>query len=1611
MMKKKSIFIFLFLFTHICFLYAQQITTDSSQQPNELIQSLVGDDCATASNITSSINGSINNLNTFGTFDRGTSDFPIQNGLILSTGDISSAGNNVIAQNLSQGGIDWETDSDILDVLGIDQTLNATSIEFDFTSANNFIAFKYLFASDEYQQEYPCTFKDVFAILIKRAGTTDPYVNIATVPETATEISTNSVRPTINGFCEALNEDFYQGYNLGHTNYNGNTTVLTAYSDIIPNETYHIKFVIADHIDERFDSSVFISGEGFGSSIDLGPDQFICGSDLTLNAEVNNPAAVYAWFLNNQLIATETNPTLQVTQSGTYTVEVSLPFGGTNCILTDSIEIEIIPFQQAAPIADLSICDTIPSDGFYDFDFHDLKDGEILSELPSVNYNISYHLSLADAENNIDPIIGDYQNTEETETIYVRIESLDGDCLQIGNFNISVYYSPNTYELTAEVCNNTFSDLAYTTLSFFDFAVSNFEFNTTVSYYLTEEDAMSFDNEITEIPDFQNEPEAFYARVVNDFTGCPSIVPIHLVYADQPDIGRYILDSCMSPSYTETIDGETFNYETLPVTYDVFELFDELQAQHPEIEAQLETLVIGVPPLITTSAPSLFIPISIRYVGENCPTLMSIEIHKNLLYNLLESDYQIRRCDDNSNDGIVDVSLSDLSEELKDGFDIDINFYLTEEDRNNQSNPLDINSTLAMAQGQSLYLFSSYDGCTHRSQVTLNIDPGLNLQPVSIDVCGSTDVENNTSNIAIPPLEEQFLSDMTITGPVEFYTNILDAENQENRITDTYNVSGNQQVFYVRMTNIFTGCYDITTMQVNITNSFNVSNPESIIICDADQDLTTTLNLETVLEGISDDVSNINFYFFESFDDALDNINQIENPTTYTTTSREIFLRAEDSTLGCFSIFNFDVSVNADPQLNTISDFINCELDPTDPSGFLFVNKDFEIINGQNDMEVQYYETENDAINKDNPIDKNSMYFANSNPQTIYVRLENVNENSCYKIAPMRIEVKQAPIYNEPNDVYECDINNNGLVSTNLNEKIAEITDGTSQNLNVTFHTTYLNARVSANPLPLNYTSTENPQILYARIENTDSGCFEVSTFFVNALSLPEVTFEHTFVGCAINNDTNIEWDLTSKEIEILDGRQYNIDFTYFTSEADLENNTNPIANPESYVNSSNPETIYVKIRNATTECYTSVQIELIVNMPPQFNDIEAYNICENDDNFVDLSEINEVLLDNTFNVLVSYHTNQADAEANQNALNTDYTYTNTNTTLYARAEYSTTHCYDIYPFQLIVNPLPIVTQPSDLIACDDDFDGFLEFDLSLQNTVILSGQDPYEYSVSYHSSEDNAIENTDALETDHIAFNNEIIFARVENNTTGCFDITQFSIIINPLPSVAIEDQVLCLNDLPLIVSAETENPLDTYLWSTNATTSQIEITDIGTYSVTVTNAFGCEHTSTFNVTPSESAVIDVVETIDFSDPNNITLTVIGIGDYLYQLNDLPFQSSNVFVDVPIGYNTITIIDQNGCARITREVLVIDVPKHMTPNGDGDFDTWHITGVETLPGTIIHIFDRYGKLLKELGYNTPGWDGTFNGNDMPAGDYWYIAKVVQNGERFEIKGHFALRR
>ena len=131
-----------------------------------------------------------------------------------------------------------------------------------------------------------------------------------------------------------------------------------------------------------------------------------------------------------------------------------------------------------------------------------------------------------------------------------------------------------------------------------------------------------------------------------------------------------------------------------------------------------------------------------------------------------------------------------------------------------------------------------------------------------------------------------------------------------------------------------------------------------------------------------------------------------------------------------------------------------------------------------------------------------------------------------------------------------------------------------------------------------------------------------------------------------------------------------------------------------------------------------------------------------------------------------------------------------------------------------------------------------------------------------------------------------------------------------------------------------------------------------------------------------------------------------------MYQINDNPFQQSNVFNNLSPGVYSITVIDVTGCSEpIQEEVIIVDYPNFFTPNGDGFNDFWMISGNGGIQNPLISIFDRYGKLLIQLNESSFGWDGTFNGEPLPATDYWFTIDFEENNVKKSFKSHFSLLR
>ena len=195
----KKVFLILFTLCAYQIISAQQVTTNESFTLQQLVEQIV-QGCVEISNVSSSVNGNIDGFASYGYFDQAASNFPFANGLVLTSGRASDAGTPVNTAPLNNGTTAWGTDPDIEMALGVNNTVNATSIEFDFIAATNQISFNYLLASEEYFADFPCRFSDSFAFLILETGSSAPYTNIAVVPGTNIPVSTSVIHDEIVGF-------------------------------------------------------------------------------------------------------------------------------------------------------------------------------------------------------------------------------------------------------------------------------------------------------------------------------------------------------------------------------------------------------------------------------------------------------------------------------------------------------------------------------------------------------------------------------------------------------------------------------------------------------------------------------------------------------------------------------------------------------------------------------------------------------------------------------------------------------------------------------------------------------------------------------------------------------------------------------------------------------------------------------------------------------------------------------------------------------------------------------------------------------------------------------------------------------------------------------------------------------------------------------------------------------------------------------------------------------------------------------------------------------------------------------------------------------------------
>ena len=458
---------------------AKPITVNQTTYTEEQLISdvLINENCAQVSNInyiTGTNYGAAHNG--IGYFDANGSDFPFQNGIILSTGKAGNAtGPKTVVQSanytqsVSPYATLWLGDQQLYNYVsasgttpGLVNFYNATSIEFDFMAYGSEMSFDFLFASEDYGL-FQCNYGDAFAFfLTDENGNT---VNLATLPGTTLPVSVSTTRDNKNNYevngsnCAAGNPQFfdrlYDGYKGGSrygasANFMGNTVPLKVQSPVVPGATYHIKMVIAETNDGNYDSAIFLDGDSFdvgrihfGDDLLISTNTAVCfGTPKVLDTKLSTAYFNFVWTKDGIVINGATGSTYTVTEPGTYKVTATVITSG--CITSDEIVVEFyenISTTINAP-ADLTLCSSTTDASFN----LGLNTTAILQGVvTATDYTVSYYETQALAENGdaADAITDVTAYTAVNDHIvYVRIENTVTGCFITDSFKTIV--TPNS---------------------------------------------------------------------------------------------------------------------------------------------------------------------------------------------------------------------------------------------------------------------------------------------------------------------------------------------------------------------------------------------------------------------------------------------------------------------------------------------------------------------------------------------------------------------------------------------------------------------------------------------------------------------------------------------------------------------------------------------------------------------------------------------------------------------------------------------------------------------------------------------------------------------------------------------------------------------------------------------------------------------------------------------------------------------------------------------------------------------------------------------------------------------------------------------------------------
>lgn len=1329
----------------------------------------------------------------------------------------------------------------------------------------------------------------------------------------------------------------------------------------------------------------------------------------------------------------------------------------TRCFTVVELDLIVNPIPIPQPLMEpYALCDDAASGSTTDqISVFDLRSRDVLLTGGNASWAVSYYLTEPEAEAGVvgTELVDMYPNAVlASQTIWARVQDSSTGCFD--TISVTLVVNPNPSPLAqapVEQCDIDFAlgDLVADGMGLFDLAqggalvmaIENGESDVMTDFFETEANANANDP-MTIIPSatlYSAMSGSIWARVNNTLTLCFTLLEVELVVNPSPEISDMLpelieCDADPTDAVLEAIFDLTLNEAAIygaqaPADFNL--TYHETQVSAEAIPGSAADAPIAMATLMNYTSLSGTIWVRLENVTTGCINVGSFIITVAPIPAYTAPDANFFACDNDDSgsdiDGITTFDLTDITTTIMaSNPDLMVSYYVNLVDipASPIPTPNAYQGTGADPQTIFIVIESTLAGmCSDQIQIDLRVNalPALISDPLPNAI--ACDPDNDGFGLF-------FLNDYAvniINGQpgitVTFFELEQDAlDNNTANAIDTsvgYNNISGMTTLYARAESVDNmpdntlACakvfpFDLEAHPVPLIPPAAVD--LDIVNCDLDNSgdeiVDITLNEPDFLSIQDPAFTYIITYHITDMDAMTIGGPQIPTPGAYfmAVGVQTIFYRIlNDDGAECFIVGSFELTLGALPVI--VPPMVPLEVcdDDDDEVAFFDLTTIIDDLTLSNPLlNVDFYESQAviDAGGAPIPDADEANYQNVANPQLVQVIVTTLE--GCFIQTELTLRVLPLPTPDSisPADIVECDDDFDGFLTLDLTPTMNEI-DASPSVVRRVFESqadadaynviTNTPVPVAEDPAPFTYTnSIPNGQTIFVRIDHDPTAvpgntCYVVVPvdIIINPLPIinPDIIDPYVFCEQEDGNDSEgiLNLNIIASEIGLLAPPQQEGDFfiTYHEQQSQAETGSFDLTSPYTFVERPAPlNGLWIRVENRVTGCFVLVFEEIIIEARPVANTPENLMECE---------------------IIVP------DA----------------------------------------ANGIPVA--------------GVGEFDLTVQNEVINGGPLAGDVEINYFISQAEALSNTNEIpnpDTFQNTSNPQTIWAVVENTTTTCPSSPPvfFEISVKATPYTDLSDTGgdICVDPVtgtiqnPVTLDATPETivagAIYTYAWTLDGAlvsiNPQVDVNAVGLYEVTVTATYtdiltgmitSCDYIANTLYTAISSPIFEVQVVEDsFNASGLYTVQVIeasiqgfGIADYEFAIDDGPFQTGLTFTNVRPGDHIVYGRRVDGeCAATPVEIGIIDYPRFFTPNSDGFHDTWNILGLGSAPNlnAKIYIFDRYGKLLKQLSPVSRGWNGTYNGQPMPSSDYWFSVEYIEPGgenplARKNFNGHFTLKR